>query len=292
MKPKKPKITEAEYADKRKKARLFFIIVTVLVFFYGLNRSLGNEYAKVNDVFFYGVHNTAESPYHQLENKCKAANNLANRYQDEIPETSLLRDYRRALLARLEAPEPDISALYDAMNDLDEAFYAISFPNDPDAQNYAKADKMLRTGNLYNEALTKFKRETLSVFPTSFLRYLVFANPPEEFRSQLSNIKYQRRRFGRGLRPAGYAGTAHRHCEPREAIQAQYPRPTNVIIHYSIFIVNYYKSRRSAPSLRSTGTLAIRTRLQVRSNPVPGGQLTSYVSQTTTSTLDCFAAYH
>jgi hypothetical protein len=36
-------------------------------------------------------------------------------------------------------------------------------------------------------------------------------------------------------------------------------------------------SRRSAPSLRSTGTLAIRTMLQVRSNPVPGGQHTSYV---------------
>ncbi|MDR0935620.1 MAG: hypothetical protein LBM98_02935 [Oscillospiraceae bacterium] len=30
----------------------------------------------------------------------------------------------------------------------------------------------------------------------------------------------------------------------------------------------------STPSLRSTGTLAIRTRLQVRSNPVPGGQHT------------------
>ncbi|MDR0936018.1 MAG: hypothetical protein LBM98_04975 [Oscillospiraceae bacterium] len=38
-------------------------------------------------------------------------------------------------------------------------------------------------------------------------------------------------------------------------------------------------SRRRAPSLRSTGKLAIRTRLQVRSNPVPGGQHTSYVSQ-------------
>ncbi|MDR0937154.1 MAG: hypothetical protein LBM98_10775 [Oscillospiraceae bacterium] len=49
-------------------------------------------------------------------------------------------------------------------------------------------------------------------------------------------------------------------------------------------------SRRRAPSLRSTGTLAIRTRLQVRSNPVPGGQHTSYVSQVSTSTLDCFAA--
>ncbi|MDR0936030.1 MAG: hypothetical protein LBM98_05035, partial [Oscillospiraceae bacterium] len=30
----------------------------------------------------------------------------------------------------------------------------------------------------------------------------------------------------------------------------------------------------------------------MRSNPVPGGQHTSYVSQNTTSTLDCFAAYH
>ncbi|MDR0935772.1 MAG: hypothetical protein LBM98_03715 [Oscillospiraceae bacterium] len=32
--------------------------------------------------------------------------------------------------------------------------------------------------------------------------------------------------------------------------------------------------------------------LQVRSNPVPGGQHTDYVSQGSTSTLDCFAAYH
>ncbi|MDR0936838.1 MAG: hypothetical protein LBM98_09175 [Oscillospiraceae bacterium] len=31
--------------------------------------------------------------------------------------------------------------------------------------------------------------------------------------------------------------------------------------------------------------------LQVRSNPVPGGQHT-YVSQVPTSTLDCFAAFH
>jgi hypothetical protein len=46
------------------------------------------------------------------------------------------------------------------------------------------------------------------------------------------------------------------------------------------------------PSLRSTGTLAIRTHLQVRSNPVPGGQHTDYVSQGSTSTLDCFAAFH
>ncbi|MDR0937560.1 MAG: hypothetical protein LBM98_12865 [Oscillospiraceae bacterium] len=29
----------------------------------------------------------------------------------------------------------------------------------------------------------------------------------------------------------------------------------------------------------------------MRSNPVPAGQHTSFVSQTTTSTLDCFAAY-
>ncbi|MDR0937247.1 MAG: hypothetical protein LBM98_11260 [Oscillospiraceae bacterium] len=32
------------------------------------------------------------------------------------------------------------------------------------------------------------------------------------------------------------------------------------------------------PSLRSTGKCAIRTQLQVRSNPVPGGQHTDYVS--------------
>ncbi|MDR0937320.1 MAG: hypothetical protein LBM98_11630 [Oscillospiraceae bacterium] len=43
--------------------------------------------------------------------------------------------------------------------------------------------------------------------------------------------------------------------------------------------------------MRSTGKPAIRRALQVRSNPVPGGQHT-YVSQVPTSTLDCFAAYH
>jgi hypothetical protein len=50
-------------------------------------------------------------------------------------------------------------------------------------------------------------------------------------------------------------------------------------------------SRRRAPSLRSTGKPAIRRTLQVRSNPVPGGKHTDYVSQTITSTLDCFAAF-
>jgi hypothetical protein len=182
MKPKKPKITEAEYTLKRKKARMFFIVVTVLVFFYGVNRSLGNEYSKVNDIFFYGVQNTAESPRHQLENKCKAANNLANRYKDDIPETSRLRDYRRVLISVLEAPTLDVAAVYDAMNDLDEAFYAISFPNDPDAQNYSKADNILRNGNIYNEAVAKFRRETLTAFPASILRYVVLAKPPVEFR--------------------------------------------------------------------------------------------------------------
>ncbi|MDR0935593.1 MAG: hypothetical protein LBM98_02800 [Oscillospiraceae bacterium] len=44
--------------------------------------------------------------------------------------------------------------------------------------------------------------------------------------------------------------------------------------------------------MRSTGKPAIRRALQVRSNPVPGGKHTVYVSQDTTSTLDCFAAYH
>ncbi|MDR0937672.1 MAG: hypothetical protein LBM98_13435 [Oscillospiraceae bacterium] len=44
--------------------------------------------------------------------------------------------------------------------------------------------------------------------------------------------------------------------------------------------------------MRSTGTPTIRRTLQVRSNPVPGGQHTDYVSQNCTSTLDCFAAYH
>ncbi|MDR0858100.1 MAG: hypothetical protein LBN97_03615 [Oscillospiraceae bacterium] len=182
MKPKKAKITEAEYSAKRHKARTIFIVAAIFILFYGLNRSLGAEYSKVNEVFYEGVKNVTESPYRQLENKCKAANNLANRYKDELPGVELLRDYRRVLIGVLEAPALDVRAIYDAMNDLDEAFNAISFPNDPDAQNYSKADNILRNGNLYNAEVAKFKREVLNNFPTNILRYLVIARPPVEFR--------------------------------------------------------------------------------------------------------------
>jgi hypothetical protein len=79
------------------------------------------------------------------------------------------------------------------------------------------------------------------------------------------------RRDRAGQRPA-------RHCEPCEAIQAQHPRPAPSTVLRP-------PSRRGAPSLRSTGKPAIRTRLQVRSNPVPRAKQTDVMLPA----LDCRA---
>ena len=171
------------------------VLVAVIVIFtiFGVHRSLGAQAAAVEDQFYDGVKYdgyTHKSINSQLSNRTDAALGLisiASKYGLEDGVSSL-RDARNELLEAKGISEKSalnrqldsaFNALYSALTAEDLSDSDMNAALDYNS-TFTGSQKVIDESG-YNEAVRKFNREVMSVFPINFLKHISFVSSPELF---------------------------------------------------------------------------------------------------------------
>ena len=171
------------------------IVLCLLFALFGVHRSVSKQAAKVEKSFTTGVREdgyTQPSVRGQLVNRARAALNLWTLAEDDAAlseKAQRLLNARRALVSLLEAKKLSPAALCAADKEMGEAFAALySAVSDEDrasAAGYKSAfdgAALTITESGYNEAVERFNKNVLGVFPVNILRYPAFVKAPEFFK--------------------------------------------------------------------------------------------------------------
>jgi hypothetical protein len=188
------------FFKKRSGAIVVLLVIIVFGSLFAANRSLGAKVQAINDQLYTQIYDSSvgyalPSVASQLKVRCSASQNLftvGSSYTEAAAETTALRDARRVLMDLLDKSSK-AKALYAANSNLGAAFDALytklgtltlsdgqkTIILDSKSNMSGAATQIEKSG--YNEAVRKFNRETLSQFPTNFLKSITFVKEPDLF---------------------------------------------------------------------------------------------------------------
>ncbi len=176
------------------------VLVILLAFYIGVNKSLGGKMKEAAAAFTMGVEGDyGSSISKQLKARIDAANNMqtiAAKYEAVLQEYSALRFARNDLYdlwLAAEGLKADLHAVYEANEKLTERFNAVYDKLHPLAtpkqQKEIEGYKSIMDNaqreiseSGYNEYIREFYENVLDRFPANALRHICKEKPPQYFK--------------------------------------------------------------------------------------------------------------